>query len=106
MHCTFGFGLVIVLGFPSLKTKADFSRTCYLMALQTIFDIVGYIPRHISERFDGGDENISKCAVVFWGLVVGLSVVGTVTLTRMPQGHTHNGAAGWIAYIGCIIKVF
>ena len=106
MHCIFGFGLVIVLGFPWLKTKADFNLTCYLMALQTIFDIFGYIPRHISEHFDGGDENISKYAVAFWGLMIGLSVVDTVTLTRMPKGHTHNGADGWIAYIGRIIKGF
>ena len=34
MHVIHGFGLVIVLGFPWLKTKADFNLTCYLIGLQ------------------------------------------------------------------------
>ena len=34
MHVIYGFGLVIVLGFLRLKTKADFNLTCYLIGLQ------------------------------------------------------------------------
>ena len=106
MHVIYGFGLVIVLGFPWLKTKADFNLTCYLIGLQKIYTVLGYVPRHVSEHFDGGDENVSKFSIGFWGVMVGLLVCDSATLTRMPKGHTHNGADGFIAFIGRILRGF
>ena len=35
----------------------------------------------------------------FWGALIGAGVFDTVLLSRMPVGHTHNGADGEISHV-------
>jgi len=65
-HLFFGQGLVLVLGLPWLKTKANFNLTCYLISFQIVYDKMGYLPGHFSTFFDRGDENVTKYALVFF----------------------------------------
>ena len=77
----------------------DFNCTCYLFGLQAVHDQHGWLPRHISEYFDGGDENVSLTAFGFWATLIQAGVIGTVLLSRMPVGHTHNACGGEISHV-------
>lgn len=94
MHVLFGFGLVPVISLPWLKTKVDYNCTCYLLGLQIAYDETGFLPRHISEHFDGGDENVSLTSLGFWACLVEAGLFGTVLLSRMHVGHTHTACDG------------
>ena len=48
----------------------------------------------------------ASLASAFGDVMVGLLVCDSATLTRMPKGHTHNGADGFIAFIGRILRGF
>ena len=83
MHVLFGCGLIALVALPWLKTKVDFNCTCYLLSLQILHDHLGWLPRNISEHFDGGDENVSLVSIGFGGCLIKAGVIDTCLLSRM-----------------------
>lgn len=91
-HLIFGVGLMLVLALPWVKTKLNLNLTCYLMGLHDIHKKLGFIPRNFSTFFDRGDENVSKFAVGFWGIMVLEDVVESVLMTSNPVSDSFGVA--------------
>ena len=81
---------MLVLALPWVKTKLNFNLTCYLMGLHEIHKKLGFIPRNFSTFFDRGDENVSKYAMGFWGIMVKEGVLESALMSANPVGHSHN----------------
>jgi len=95
-----GFGLLMQYGLPYLETGTDWNLTCMLMSLLSISKIAGKpLPEHLQVLTDGGDGNWSVATCCFYGMLVKEGIFKSVTVHRLPPGHTHRKADGYISYM-------
>ena len=55
---------------------------------------MGYVPQHLSEHVDRGDQNISLISVGFFGTLVSSDIVQSALVSSTHPGHGHGGADG------------
>jgi len=94
MIAVYGPGVVIPLGLPWLRTKANFNCTCSWVGLELLSTKLGYIPQHVSEHFDRGDQNISLTTLGYFGALVSSEIHKSAMLSSFFPGHGHGGADG------------
>ena len=57
------------------------------------------LPDHIAYQVDGGPENASATPIGMAELLVHWGLTKTVTITRLPRGHTHSDIDGMFGVI-------
>jgi len=57
------------------------------------------LPDHIAYQVDGGPENASAIPIAMAELLVHWGLTKTVTITRLPPGHTHSDIDGMFGVI-------
>lgn len=99
MLCVFACQSVAKYALPYLETGTDWNLTCMLFTLLQIVRTGGKnLPSELNVLTDGGDGNWSVATCCFYGMLVHFGVFKIVTVHRLPPGHTHRKADGYISY--------
>ena len=91
MMAMYGAGVCIPLALPWIKTKANYNCTCSWVGLLLLSKKLGYVPQHLSEHVDRGDQNISLIALGYFGTLISSGIVSSVVISSLFTGHGHGG---------------
>jgi hypothetical protein len=91
MMAMYGWGVCIPLALPWIKTKANYNCTCSWVGLVLLSQKLGYVPQHLSEHADRGDQNISLIPVGFFGTLISSGIIASAIVSSLFTGHGHGG---------------
>ena len=68
-----------------------YNCTCTWVGLALLSQKLGYVPQHLSEHVDRGDQNISLIPVGFFGTLISSGIIASAIVSSLFTGHGHGG---------------
>ena len=85
--------------FNNITKGADLSVHTFLCELADWKTRNGCYPEEIFIQIDGGSENANKTVIALCEYLIVKRLIKTITLTRLPTGHTHEDIDATFAHI-------
>lgn len=93
-------GLTLYRTFNNISKGADLSTHCFLAELKKWRDTHDdKFPEEVLVQMDGGSENANKTIIAICEYLVSKRMVRSITLSRLPTGHTHEDIDACFAHI-------
>jgi hypothetical protein len=100
-----GVIFTIYRSFHNVGGGANLAIYAFLSQLESFYKRNKRYPRIIYHQIDGGNENANKYLLSVFELVISAGIgVEKIVYTRLPVGHTHEGAHSSL-YISVVVHI-